>query len=93
MKSIFSPAATPDCLGIGDGTINLCLAVDGRRLGERIGIEALLQSHLPRNPHLREILRASEPLGPVRSTYPVSSRRALVADAVVVLVGDARAKK
>ena len=83
------PGGYAGLLGLGDGTINLCLAVDGGRLGERVGIEALLQSHLPRNPYLREILRASEPVEAARSTYPVYFPRRRSVDAGLVLIGDA----
>jgi geranylgeranyl reductase family protein len=87
------PGGYAGVLGLGDGTINLCLAADQRRLGERVGgpvsIDALLEAHLPRNPHLKEILRWSEPMGAARSTYPVYfPPRRSVGDAVV-LIGDA----
>lgn len=87
------PGGYAGVLGLGDGTINLCLAADRRRLGERFGgrvsIDALLEAHLPRNPHLKEILRLSEPMGPARSTYPVYfPPRRSVGDGVV-LIGDA----
>lgn len=83
------PGGYAGLLGLGDGTINLGFAADRRCLGGRFGIEPLLESHLPRNPHLREILRASEPVGAVRSTYPVYfPPRRSVGDGVV-LVGDA----
>jgi len=83
------PGGYAGVLGLGDGTINLCLAADRQRLGERVGIESLLESHLPRNPHLKEILRLSEPMGTARSSYPVYfPPRRSVGDAVV-LIGDA----
>ena len=83
------PGGYAGVLGLGDGTINLCLAVDRRRLGEHVGIEALLESHLPRNPHLKAILDESEPVGPGRSTFPVYfPPRRSVGDGVV-LIGDA----
>ncbi len=83
------PGGYAGVLGLGDGTINLCLAADRRRLGGRVSIDVLLESHLPRNPHLQEILRLSEPVGPARSTYPVYfPPRRSVGDGVV-LIGDA----
>jgi geranylgeranyl reductase family protein len=87
------PGGYAGVLGLGDGTITLCLAADRRRFGERVGgrvsIDALLESHLPRNPHLQEILRSSEPVGPTRSTYPVYfPPRRSVGDGVL-LIGDA----
>lgn len=76
-------------LGLGDGTINLGFAAERRLLGGRDGMAALLETHLPGNPYLREILRSSEPMGALRSTYPVyfPPRRA-VADGAL-LIGDA----
>lgn len=83
------PGGYAGLLGLGDGTINLGFAVDRKRLGEHVSIEALLESHLPRNPHLKEVLCSSEPVGIARSTYPVYfPPRRSVGDRVV-LVGDA----
>lgn len=87
------PGGYAEVLGLGDGTINLCLSADRRCLGERVGgrvsIDALLEAHLAQNPHLQEILRLSEPVGTARSTYPVYfPPRRSVGDGVV-LIGDA----
>ena len=83
------PGGYAGVLGVGDGTITLCLAADRRRFGGRVGIDALIESQLLQNPHLKEILRLSEPVGTARSTYPVYfSPRRSVGDAVL-LVGDA----
>ena len=87
------PGGYAGVLGLGDGTITLCLAADPRRFGERVGgrvgIDALIESHLPQNPHLKEILRLSEPVGTARSTYPVYfPPRRSVGDGVL-LIGDA----
>jgi geranylgeranyl reductase family protein len=87
------PGGYAGVLGLGDGTINLCLAADRRRFGERVGgrvsIDALLESHLAQNPHLKEILRLSDPVGAARSTYPVYfPPRRSVGDGVM-LIGDA----
>jgi menaquinone-9 beta-reductase len=83
------PGGYAGLLGLGDGTLNLCLAADRRQLGDELRIDALLETYLPRNPYLQDILRQAEPVGAVRSTYPVyfSPRRAH-ADGVV-LIGDA----
>ena len=83
------PGGYAGLLGLGDGTINLCLAADRRRLGSHVGIDALVESYLPHNPHLKVILDGSETLGAVRSTYPVYfPPRRSVADRVL-LIGDA----
>jgi flavin-dependent dehydrogenase len=83
------PGGYAGLLGLGDGTLNLCLAADRRQLGEEMRIDALLETYLPQNPHLQSVLRQAEPFGAVRSTYPVyfPPRRAH-ADGVV-LIGDA----
>jgi flavin-dependent dehydrogenase len=83
------PGGYAGVLGLGDGTLNLCLTADRRQLGDELRIDALLETYLPRNPHLQDILRHAEPLGAVRSTFPVyfSPRRAH-ADGVL-LIGDA----
>ncbi len=83
------PGGYAGLLGLGDGTINLCLAADRRRLGSQVGIDALMESSLPRNPHLKNILAGSEALGPVRSTYPVYFPPRRSVDDGVLLIGDA----
>jgi len=87
------PGGYAGVLGLGDGTIKLGMAADRRRLGARVGggvgVDTLIQSQLLQNPHLKEILRSSEPVGTVRSTYPVYfSPRRSVGDGVL-LIGDA----
>ncbi len=83
------PGGYAGLLGLGDGTVNLCLAVDKRWVRGGAGLDSLLESHLPRNPCLKAILQRSQPMGAARSTYPVyfPPRRA-VGDGVL-LVGDA----
>jgi menaquinone-9 beta-reductase len=83
------PGGYAGLVGLGDGTLNLGLAADRRQLGQELRIDTLLESHLPRNPYLQEILRHSEPIGAVRSAYPVyfPARRAHANG--VVLIGDA----
>jgi geranylgeranyl reductase family protein len=83
------PGGYAGVLGLGDGTINLCLVVDGRALGRHVGVEELVASHLPHNPHLKEMLRRSEPLGKARSTYPIYFPPRRSADDRVILIGDA----
>jgi flavin-dependent dehydrogenase len=83
------PGGYAGLLGLGDGTLNLCLAADRRQLGAELRIDALLEIHLPRNPYLREILRHAEPVGGVRSTYPVYFPAHRAHADGVVLIGDA----
>jgi geranylgeranyl reductase family protein len=83
------PGGYAGLLGLGDGTINLCLAADKRCVRGGAGIDSLLESHLPRNPYLKAILQRSEPIGAARSTYPVYfAPRRSVGDGVL-LIGDA----
>lgn len=83
------PGGYAGLLGVGDKTINLCLAVDKEQLPDDQPFARLLESRLPLNPHLKTILSRSEPAGPLRSTYPVYfSPRRCYGDAVL-LVGDA----
>ena len=76
-------------IGLGDGTLNLCLSAERQQSGRPLHIDDLLEKGLPRNPFLREILSRSEPIGPVRSAYPVyfTARRPHFDGAL--LIGDA----
>jgi flavin-dependent dehydrogenase len=83
------PGGYAGLLGLGDGTINLCLAADKRCVRGGAGLDSLLESHLPRNPYLKAILQRCEPIGAARSTYPVYfAPRRSVGDGVL-LIGDA----
>jgi geranylgeranyl reductase family protein len=65
------PGGYAGLVALGDGTVNLGLAVERARL-PRHGIEEFLFAGcLPQNPHLRSILRRSERPAEVRSAYPV----------------------
>ena len=83
------PGGYAGVLGLGDGTLNLCLAADRRQLGAHLRIDALLETHLPKNPHLQALLRQAEPAGPVRSTYPVYFPARRAHGEGVLLIGDA----
>ena len=65
------PGGYAGLIGLGDGTLNLCLSADRAQLGQWRHINDLLENGLPRNPFLREILSRSEPIAPMRSAYPV----------------------
>lgn len=83
------PGGYAGLLGLGDGTINLCLAADKRRLSERDPFDSLVESQLPHNPYLKEILQRSERIGEVRSTYPVYFPPRRAYGDGVLLIGDA----
>jgi flavin-dependent dehydrogenase len=76
-------------VALGDGTINLCLAVDKRKLPRERRTEFLFAKILPCNPHLKDIAKRSESVSELRSVYPVyfPSRRCFGDRAL--LVGDA----
>lgn len=83
------PGGYAGLVALGDGTFNLGLAIERARL-PRDGIgKFLFAACLTQNPQLRSVLERSEPVGELRSAYPVffSSRRCY-ADGVL-LAGDA----
>jgi geranylgeranyl reductase family protein len=83
------PGGYAGVVGLGDHTITLGFAIDKGSLRQRHSPERLLDSHLSVNPYLKEILRRSEVVGAMRSTYPVYfPPRRFYADGVL-LVGDA----
>ena len=83
------PGGYAGLIGLGGDAVNLCLAVDKRVLPHHRPVEFLLESCLPQNPHLKEILRRSAREGEVRSTYPVYFPPRRSFDKGVLLVGDA----
>ena len=83
------PGGYAGLIGLGGDAINLCLAVDKRKLSHHRSVEFLLESCLPQNPHLKEILRRSACEGEARSTYPVYFPPRRSFDNGVLLVGDA----
>jgi geranylgeranyl reductase family protein len=82
------PGGYAGLVGLGDHTITLGFAIDKGSLRYHAP-ERLLDSHLPVNRHLKDILQCSEVIGEIRSTYPVyfSPRRSYGDGAL--LVGDA----
>jgi menaquinone-9 beta-reductase len=83
------PGGYAGVVGLGDGTLNLCLAVDKRTLPRQRSAAFVFARILPRNPFLRDLLQRSESMSEIRSVYPVYfSERRCYADAVL-LAGDA----
>jgi geranylgeranyl reductase family protein len=82
------PGGYAGIVGLGGGTVNLCLAIERDRLLDGRPEEFLLDTCLPRNSRLGEILRGPR-VSEMRSTYPVyfPPRRAYGEGAL--LVGDA----
>jgi menaquinone-9 beta-reductase len=83
------PGGYAGVVGLGDGTVNLCLAVDKRRLPREQGAEYLFAELLPRNPRLADILQRSARASEVRSVYPVYFPPRRSAADGALLVGDA----
>jgi geranylgeranyl reductase family protein len=83
------PGGYAGLVGLGNGTLNLCLAIEKARMAGRHAGPAVLQSCLPQNPWLRAILDRSSVLGEIRSVYPIyfPPRRCYTDGAL--LVGDA----
>jgi menaquinone-9 beta-reductase len=82
------PGGYAGIVGLGDNTVNLCLAIEKNRLPSRRPAELVLGLCLPKNPWLKEILRC-ERVSEVRSTYPVHFQPRPVYDDGVLLAGDA----
>ncbi len=83
------PGGYAGLVGLGDGTVNLGLAIDKRALPQNRQAEFLWESILPRNPYLKEILRRSEIIGKIHATYPVYFPPRTACGHGVLLVGDA----
>ena len=82
------PGGYAGIVGLGGDTMNLCLAIEKDRLRDGRPEPFLLDTCLPQNSRLGEVLRGAR-VSEMRSTYPVyfPSRRAF--DERVLLVGDA----
>jgi flavin-dependent dehydrogenase len=83
------PGGYVGLLGLGRGLVNFCFAVDKLCLKQRGSLDALLSSSVRQNPYLKELLRHSERVGVVRSTYPVYFTPRRCYDDGLLLVGDA----
>jgi len=83
------PGGYAGLVGLGDGTINLCLTIDKRALPRERPAEFLLTQWLPQSPYLKNLLRRSTSAGEVRSAYPVYFPKRRCTAAGVLLVGDA----
>lgn len=83
------PGGYGGLIRLSQDTINLCFAVRTSELPEQVSFDSLSSCCLSRNRHLREILRGSDAIGEVRSTFPVYfSPRRSYGDGFL-LVGDA----
>ena len=83
------PGGYAGTIGLGNGALNLCLAVDKRRLPPQRQVEFLCESLLPQNPHLRKLLLRSRRAGEARSTYPVYFKPRRCFAHGILFVGDA----
>lgn len=83
------PEGYAGLVGLGGETANLCFVVEKEQASGNSSFEALLEGCLYKNPFLRESLRESETVGPLRSAFPVYfSPRCSHGDGFL-LVGDA----
>lgn len=83
------PGGYAGVVSLGDGTVNLAMAIDKRRLAGRHDAEFLCDRVLVENPYLRSILQRRAGAAELRSVYPVyfPARRSVAQAAL--LVGDA----
>ncbi|MGH7825780.1 MAG: NAD(P)/FAD-dependent oxidoreductase [Candidatus Binatia bacterium] len=75
-------------VGLDGDTVNLCLAIERDRLPDHQPAEFALDSCLPQNPWLKQILRR-ERASETRSIYPVYFAPRRACEDGVLLVGDA----
>jgi geranylgeranyl reductase family protein len=83
------PAGYAGLIGLGDGTINLCLSIDKQMLPRERLTEFLLTECLPQNPYLKNLLHRSTSTGEFRSAYPVYFPKRRCTTHGALLVGDA----
>ncbi|HUK40892.1 MAG TPA: geranylgeranyl reductase family protein [Candidatus Acidoferrales bacterium] len=83
------PGGYAGLVGLGDETITLGFAIDKAFLRQARPTEGLLDSQLSLNPHLKQIIRRSEVIGTMRSTYPVHFPPRRAYGDGILLVGDA----
>ena len=83
------PGGYAGLIGLGDGTINLCLSIDKQMVPRERLADFLLTQYLPQNPYLKNLLHRSTSAREFRSAYPVYfPKRRCITDAAL-LVGDA----
>jgi geranylgeranyl reductase family protein len=82
------PGGYAGIVGLGGGTVNLCLSIEKDRLADGRPEQFLLDTCLPKNSRLEEILRCAR-VSEMRSTYPVYFPPRRVYGDGVLLVGDA----
>jgi geranylgeranyl reductase family protein len=83
------PGGYAGLVGLGDKTVNLCLAIEIDRLPKENKISFLLEHCLPQNPYLKAFLIRSRWTGEERSAYPVYFRPRRCCGDSFLLVGDA----
>jgi geranylgeranyl reductase family protein len=83
------PGGYAGLIGLGDGTINLCLSIDKQMLPRERIAEFLLTECLPQNPYLKNLLRPSTTACEFRSAYPVYFPKRRCSTDGALLIGDA----
>ncbi|MBI4525274.1 MAG: NAD(P)/FAD-dependent oxidoreductase [Deltaproteobacteria bacterium] len=64
------PGGYAGLVRIGEGLVNLCFSLERKR-AQNTSVEALFRECLFTNPYLRSKLASAEPVGKLRSVYPV----------------------
>jgi menaquinone-9 beta-reductase len=82
------PGGYAGIVGLGGGVTNLCLAIEKNRLAGGRPEQFLLDTCLPQNSRLEQILRGAR-VSKMRSTYPVYFPRRRAFGEGVLLAGDA----
>ncbi len=83
------PGGYAGLIALGDGEMNLCLAIERRRLPRGGVRQYLLEKWLARNPYLKAILARSRDISQARSAYPVYFPKRRCFSERALLVGDA----
>lgn len=83
------PGGYVGVIGLGDGEVNLCLAIEKSKL-PRAGVrQFLLERCLPLNPYLKAMFARSREISQLRSAYPVHFPKRRCFGERALLVGDA----
>ena len=83
------PGGYAGLVGLGGGTANLCVSIKKQHVKNRSSFRSLLERHLYKNPHLRDLLEKAELADNSRSAYPVYFSPRSSCGEGFLLVGDA----
>ena len=83
------PGGYAGLIGLGGSEVNLCLAIDRRRLPRTAVRKFLIEQCLPQNACIKSVLERSTEVSPFRSAYPVYFPRRRCYAERALLAGDA----